>query len=140
MITCVGGLAHQGYVDRIYREAALSDTNPYARLTLLLVLLVILLGGLFWAVFELRKLEPYPHTFVRVVTLLAEIMVTITVLIIIGRVSILEATSEITASFTQRLTVLAPSVTDAEYKTLKPQSASMQRKAEYDALVTARDI
>ena len=46
---------------------------------------------------------------------------------------------KITASFTQRLTILAPAIDDAEYKTLKARWASIQTKADYDAIVTAMD-
>jgi hypothetical protein len=46
---------------------------------------------------------------------------------------------EINASFTRRLTVLAPLISDAEYKTLKARWANMRGKADYDALVTAMD-
>ena len=46
---------------------------------------------------------------------------------------------KINTSFNQRLTVLAPAITDGEYKTLKARWASMQSKADYDALTTAME-
>jgi hypothetical protein len=46
---------------------------------------------------------------------------------------------EITASFTQRITILAPAIDDDEYRTLKARWADMQTKADYDAIVAAMD-
>ena len=51
----------------------------------------------------------------------------------------MDGTAAITVSFGQRLTVLAPAISDSEYKTLKARWAGMQSKADYDALVIAMD-
>lgn len=53
--------------------------------------------------------------------------------------SISSGIAQISASFNQRLTVLAPAISDVEYKTLKARWASMKSKADYDALVSLMD-
>ena len=136
----VVGSVHQGYVDRIYSNAAI-DSSPYGRFTLLLLLLAPLLFSLFWAV---RQLEADPTTvyFPRMIWFIKGIswgMVATIIVVVFVRVAILAGTTEITASFTQRLTVLAPAVSDTEFKTLKARWAGMKGKADYDALVAAMD-
>ncbi len=140
-ILVVGDFVHQGYVDRIYSNAAVVDNSPYGRLTLLLLLLAPLLFFLFWVV---RQLEADPTTvyFPRTIWFIKGIswgMVATIIVVVFVRVAILAGTTEITASFTQRLTVLAPAVSDTEFKTLKARWAGMKGKADYDALVAAME-
>jgi hypothetical protein len=66
-------------------------------------------------------------------------MVIFSVLFLFVVFSLASGTKLITASFTQRLTVLAPAISDTEYKTLKARWAGMKGKADYDALVAAMD-
>jgi uncharacterized membrane protein len=53
--------------------------------------------------------------------------------------SVTTDTMRISASFTQRLTILTPVISDIECKTLRAQWASMRGKADYEALVTSMD-
>jgi hypothetical protein len=66
-------------------------------------------------------------------------MVVVTFLVIFVPFTISAGTMLITRSFTQRLTVLAPAISDTEYKTLRARWASMQGEADYDALVAEMD-
>jgi len=140
-ILVVGGFVHQGYVDRIYRNAAIIDSNPYGRTTLLSVLTIPVLVYLLWIV---RRVEFHPDyaRFPRHMKAMVPIGWTIASLLIalmLGKTAILVGTTEIGSSFTQRLTVLAPAISDTEYKTLKARWASMQGKSDYDALVATMD-
>ncbi len=56
-IVAVGGFVHQGYVDRIYRNAAVTGPSPYEELTLRVLVTVPLLLLLFWSV---RMVESDP--------------------------------------------------------------------------------
>jgi len=66
-------------------------------------------------------------------------LVVVGLLVVTAKFAILQGTVEIDSSFTQRLTVLAPAISDTEYKTLRARWAGMQGKADYDALVTEMD-
>jgi hypothetical protein len=159
-VIAVGGRVHQGYVDRIYRNAALSDRNMPGSITLLL-LLMIFEGLSFYALADILKwtesaLEKRPSftsetalfrkklvnfldniwrgaTVGLVMTMLPFCLL----LILVASMSL--GIMEIDASFNQRLTVLAPAISDVEYKTLKARWATMRSKADYDALVSAMD-
>ncbi len=137
-IVVVGGLVHQGYVDRIYRDAAFADPEPYARFTLLAVLMMFVLAAGLWAISELKHYPDFAKAR-RVSFHLWEVVMLTSFLIIFGRLAILDGTSRANESFTQRLMVLAPAVSDIEYKTFKARWAGMQGKADYDALVVAMD-
>lgn len=141
LILNVGGTLHQGYVDRIYRNAAWAGGNPYGEPTLFVVVTVFMMVVLFWTV-ESIKTDPAVHHFHRLTTLM-ELIVLLTVLmsflVVAGRMAIFQGTADIAESFTQRLTVLAPAISDSEYKTLKARWAGMRGKADYDAIVADMD-
>ncbi len=141
-IVVVGGLVHQGYVDRIYKDAAIIGTNPYGRLTLGILILALLLVLLFWLerVGESGPSSPLgPLVPIKVQRIISRGLAVAAFLVIFVRFVILQGTMKIDESFTQRLTVLAPAISDTEYKTLKARWAGMQGKADYDALVATMD-
>ena len=134
LILNVGGTLHQGFVDRIYRHAARTGGNPYGEHTLFVLLMVIWMVGVFWARARV-KADPGPPGIIKFVeraTLFTVLMVS---LVVFGGAAILKGTAEIAESFTQRLTVLAPAISDLEYKTLRARWASMAGKSDYDAIV-----
>jgi len=140
-VVAVGGFVHQGYVDRIYRNAAaMIDSNPYGELTLFILVLFALIATLFWTQRSLESdpISVYLHIS-RFVRLTSWALTCMCLLVVFGRLAILKGTAAITESFTQRLTVLAPAISDTEYKTFKARWAGMQGKADYDALVAAMD-
>jgi hypothetical protein len=135
----VGGVIHKGYLDGIYRSAARGDfNNNFAYVILSLLLLGTLLIVMFFSIREMKNLDQ-SHILVRISDWIWKVMVVVSFLLILIVFAISDGTSKITASFTQRLTVLAPAVSDTEYKTLKARWASMKGKADYDALVAAMD-
>jgi hypothetical protein len=143
-IVVVGGVVHQGYVDRIYSHAALGDRDDYGFLILMALFLTLPFFGLFFSFRELPTEEAsipakkWLDAF-HIAYAIMKIIVAITIFLIIVVFSIMSGTKIITASFTQRLTVLAPAISDTEYKTFKARWASMQGKSDYDSLVAEMD-
>jgi len=140
-ILTTGGYVHQGYIDRIYRRAATEGSNPYGQTTLYIVVMTAVFLALFWS---LRSLESDPGSdffarFARVASLVSWTMLLITALTVVGRLAILTGTAKTAETFTQRLTVLAPAISDTEYKTLRALWASMHGKADYEAIVSSMD-
>src|ERR1700680_656203 len=124
----VAGSIQQGYVDRIDKNAASSEMNLVGQLTFLAVLDFGIMIAMF-VVFDMRYI--YPRFFdtglekaFRYVTISVRIVVSLLLVTLIVAFSITAGIAKITASFTQRLTILAPAIDDAEYKTLKAQWAS----------------
>lgn len=140
-IMAIGGSVHHGYVDRIYRNAAVIGPDPHGILTLFVLLVVPLLVLLFWSqrVMEFEQYSVYFPRSMKFHKIISWGLAMMAFLIFIARFSILQGTLKIDESFRQRLTILAPAISDAEYKTLKARWAGMQGKADYDALVTAMD-
>jgi hypothetical protein len=56
-----------------------------------------------------------------------------------AQLSISIGVTEINASFSQRLTVLAPAINELEYKVFRAQWASMRGLNDYNALISAMD-
>jgi hypothetical protein len=132
----VAGSVHQGYVDAIYVRAAVSYGGYQAVLVLAVFDLL-----LFWAsgfLFLLSQTREIPGGTARVYRLHSAAWFCAAITLIIP-VALNRGIFRITASFEQRLTVLAPTITDGEYKTLNARWASMQSKADYDAIVTTMD-
>lgn len=139
----VAGSVHQGYVDRLYRDAAMPDINFVGLLTYLAVLEFGFMTSMF-TVFNFRfENFPQPYMLIGKVNRYGGYLVQLSVLLLIIGLftgfSIVDGISRLNASFTQRLTVLAPAINDTEYKTLRARWASMQSKADYDAIVIAMD-
>ncbi len=130
-VVTIGGSVQQGYVDRIYRNAAIGDRNLVGHMTFLILLTFSLFGAMF-----LWMRTAVSSRFLNIVSALAALVLCSVLLVAF---SLSSGIMEISASFTQRLTVLAPAISDAEYKTLKARWASMRAKADYDAIVTAMD-
>ena len=137
------GSVHHGYVDAIYRNAAVGDRNLVGHMTFMILIGFVLVGMLFfWADLVAPVWSALQSTIkvpVLVFNLVFALMVSVFCVTFLVAFSISSGIMEIDASFTQRLTVLAPAVSDAEYKTLKARWAGMRGKADYDALVTAMD-
>ena len=140
-VVAVGGFVHQGYVDRIYRDAAVIGTNPYGRLTIGILVVAPVLLVFFWLVRDLESdlISSGFARFIKVQRFISRGFAVGVFLLILSQLAILRGTLEIDESFTQRLTVLAPAISDIEFKTLKARWASMQGKSDYDALVAAMD-
>jgi hypothetical protein len=139
MITLVGGLVHEGYVDRIYRNAAVIGTNPYGPLTVLMLVLTCLFAVIFWLDRLWESGSDNLVRFIKVEWAISRGLLVGLALVILVKAAILQGTVRIDESFKQRLAVLTPAITDAECKTLKARWASMQGKADYDAIVAGMD-
>jgi hypothetical protein len=144
LVMRLGGLVHQGYVDRIYSHAAIAERNLTGQLTLLILIFFInsfLLYVLYSAAFrnsvEYSVRIPLPTGRFVKTFFVGSALLFWTVLLV--AFSITNGTMEISASFTQRLTVLAPEISDSEYKVLRARWASMRGKSDYDALVVTMD-
>lgn len=137
LILNAGGILHQGYVDRIYKDAARAGGNPYGESTLLALGLVFGFVGLFWILDRMRA-SPASGSFPQLSRSADRAVLFVLMaglLSILFRVAISRGTADIAESFTQRLTVLASGISDSEYKILKARWASMHGRADYDAIV-----
>jgi hypothetical protein len=137
VILNVGGTLHQGYVDTVYRNAAIAGSNPYGDHTLFVLLVVLGNVGFFWALEKLKADPAADHFpgFTKLVERTIWSFVLMSLLVVFVRAAIVKGTAQIAESFTQRLTVLAPGISDSEYKILKARWASMHGRADYDAIV-----
>jgi hypothetical protein len=137
----VAGSFHQGYIDRIYKNAAITDPNEIGWMTFLSVLSfgLIFAQFIFFYSIDWDFSRPWMTRIIRLLRGLCWFSIGILLLVMMVRSSIFQGTMYITASFTQRLTVLAPQIDDAEFKTFRAQWASMQSKADYDAIVAGMD-
>lgn len=124
------------YVDKIFRSAAIGDRGRVSQLTFLMVILVVISVPSFlflsqvayrYAVFEKAN---------RVFLLVMSFMSLMLVMVSLVSFSISMGVTEINASFNQRLTVLAPAISEHETKELKAQWAKMSSKRDYRALVS----
>jgi hypothetical protein len=141
----IAGSLHQGYVDGIYRNAAVGERNLVGELTFSILVVFVLASILFyWS--ERASVGPASSSLelaIKRVARVSDLVFTFALMLLCVTAMVASSVSsgvkEISASFTQRLTVLAPAISDAEYKTLKARWASMKGKADYDALVAAMD-
>jgi hypothetical protein len=133
-IVGVGGTIQQGYVDRIYRNAALADRNLIGHMAFLILFFFLQFGSI---TLLMRSMLSDPRfaahaRWFRIGSAIGGVV--LSVVLLIG-FSISAGIMEISTSFTQRLTVLAPAITDSEYKTLRAQWASMRGEADYEAIL-----
>jgi len=139
-VIAVGGALHQGYVDRIYRNAAAADRNLIGHITFIFLVLGTICS--FW-VFTSRLVTlrtPLERTISGLFNILIFVLAGITVLVVLVAFSLSAGIMEITASFNQRLTVMAPAITDAEYKTFRARWASMRSRNDYNALARSKEL
>lgn len=139
LILNVGGALHQGYVDGIYRNAAMAGGNPHGEATLFILVLVFIIVGLFRMLEFAKARAPVLGGLTTLMELATMFLLQVVLLAVLFRAVISIGTGEIAESFTQRLTVLAPAINDSEYKILKARWANMRGKADYDALVGQMD-
>jgi len=146
LVLTVGGFVHKGYVDSIYRNAALDERNLIGQH---MALFVLILAPVYLAMHLTRKRiearlsrsnEASQFDKIERILLIFGFATAVPLyLALFGIFTVSLGTAQIAASFNQRLSVLAPAITDAEYKALKARWASMEGKADYDALVSAMD-
>ncbi len=135
------GRIHQGYVDKIYRNAALSDRNiiGVAIIIFLLGFMAILLCLIVSLIGSTYRQARVIHLGLRVFNagiLLAVLLCALNWVVV---VSLTTGVTEISASFSQRLTVLAPAIDEHEYKIFRAWWASMRGLNDYNSLVSAMD-
>ena len=130
-----GEYIQAGYVDRIYRNAAIGDRNIVGHLTLLLIVcflpliaMGVLIGRSLARASAANALPRYMHIF------LAGSLVLIASVAMLGS-SISIGVMDLNASFNQRLTIIAPAVGDRELKEWKAGWASMTSQHDYRSLV-----
>lgn len=135
----VGGILHHGFVDRIYKNAALGDRNLSAGIVIILVLtgLILTLKPQFINSKNnnpviTRRLHKFTNVMCIVVAYVAIVFSFFGFALSMG-------ISEIRASFNQRLEVLAPAITDGEYKTYRARWALMKDLDDYNSIVAAMD-
>ena len=134
-----GEAVQAGYVDRIYRNAALVERNLVGHLSLLALtmLLIFVPAALLSAEMARRherigRVTPAFHIAMSLTSLVAA-------LVLLIAFSLSSGVTEISASFIQRLTVLSPAISDQEYKEWKSRWAIMRGQNDYRGLVAAMD-
>jgi hypothetical protein len=135
VIIGISSQVHHGYVDRIYRNAAVGDRNVIGHLTALYLFMSLPLAG---TVFLLRAKVSVPPKLTAVNRSLDAILIStcvVTVILMLAAFALSVGIMEISSSFNQRLTVLAPAISDAEYKTFRARWANMRSEADYNAIV-----
>ncbi|HTB92135.1 MAG TPA: hypothetical protein VK728_04845 [Candidatus Sulfotelmatobacter sp.] len=148
LVLKLGGHLHQGYVDSIYRSAGAGEQNLVGHMTLLFLLSAPLYLIFYFQLTSRNETAAAPdrpnarrylEKFERGILLIGAISGIPAYFSMFLIFSISFGIFQINASFDRRLTVLAPAITDVEYKTLKARWANMQSKADYDALVSDMD-
>ena len=136
----VARVINQGYVDAIYSNAALSDRDLIGHVTFLLVFIAFLIG--LAVLLNTRKTaerspakQPSDKAFDGIMILLAVMCLGLTLVLF----SLSNGSREITASFDQRLTIMAPLISELEYKTFKARWAGMKTEADYKSLISATE-
>ncbi|MCA0328056.1 MAG: hypothetical protein LCH89_21010 [Proteobacteria bacterium] len=134
-----GESVQAGYVDRIYRNAAVGERNMVGHLSLLGVTLLLIFVPALLLFPDMEKRSsgsrlPFPllRAVIAVVSMLVPPLFLIVASLFIG-------VSQINASFSQRLAVLAPTITDQEMKEWRARWAKMQSQKDYRELVEAME-
>jgi hypothetical protein len=137
LVVGIAGTVHQGYVDDIYSSAAMDPSGGRTgSLTFAVFLLIVLCASVVFLYLTFAGDAPrqrgrvYAYSSGTALGLIVGLFVPLT---------IIHGIFVIDSSFNQRLTVLAPAISDAEYKTLKARWVTMHGKADYDALVEMMD-
>ena len=135
-VLTVGGAVHEGFVDRLYRAAAISDPSRFTIVVGLAIILFIL-------IFEMQPLlfSPNYEAFStdRQTNLTKRFLIFIALITVLFIFTLIFGIFDLRMSFTQRLTILAPGITDIEYKTLNAEWVKMKSKADYQAIVATMD-
>jgi len=137
-----GTYCHRGFVDSIYRSAALGKRNHVA-VMLMGLIFCFLVGGITGVAVGLtrrivkpkaeRKPPGKTHAVVAWIMVVA-IALSWTVLLVRQFADL-----QLNTSFDQRLTVLAPKLTELECKELRAQWASMGSRGDYEEIVSTME-
>jgi hypothetical protein len=152
-VLAIAGSIHQGFVDRIYRDAAAPNETALFGIVLIVLFWVALLVATVWweqtrffmlAASDKVQRAPFLDVIFRSTTLTVVKLILVStevfvILFALTAMALASGISQLNTSFVQRLTILAPAISDVEYKTLKAQWATMRSKADYDALVAKMD-
>lgn len=134
-----GESVQAGYVDRIYKNAALGERNLVGHLSLLaLTMLLVFAPVTFFSAEIARRHERIKRasSIFHITMSLTSVMFSFLMLI---AASLSIGVTEINASFIQRLTVLSPSISDQERKEWHARWAKMRNQKDYRALVAAME-
>ncbi|MDE0373013.1 MAG: hypothetical protein OXI73_10770 [Rhodospirillales bacterium] len=128
-------LVYTRWVDSLYIRAA-KGYRGHASLLLLSMVYGFVLGQLTVSMLRLSSVDkPRPTGLSRKNLFSIGIGLTLGVAIVLGNIFIKAFTDmQLNASFTQRLTILAPAVPDQVVKELKSDWASMTGRPDYDSL------
>lgn len=139
VVVGTAGTLHRGYVDRIYSNAARDMSGGListSLLTLFVLTLIVMYGTVMLLYLSYAGDSEQQRARLYSYSTGAAIGVVVAVFILL---SLDSGIFMIESSFNQRLTVLAPAITDIEYKTLKARWVTMHGEADYDALVQTMD-
>lgn len=139
LILWLGELLYEGIIDAIYRSAALGQRNHLSLFILTIIFSIfagILMGGLTRMYRERQNLrEPSikSKTMLRVAFIINALLFFIVSILVLG---IHFAELQYMTSFQQRLTVIAPVISNQRYEELKAQWAVMKNRNDYLAVNT----
>ena len=135
IITYLGLRTYSGFIDSIYRSAALGHRNHVDALIFFLILglgttipIILRIGQKNLMSRLIQILSPKFEKVVDVV-LFSGLIITASFLIINTFADL-----QLTTSFEQRLTVLAPALSEQEYKQIKAEWASMEGRDDFEAI------
>lgn len=152
LVLWLGDHAWQGLTNGIYTSAAIGSTQKYSFLTLFFGFLSIQMATTFLALRTVRKIRNIQQSLsgtvdqpsinkkklveiTRKVRIATYFLLPTTYLLGVWLLFSLFAEFQISASFEQRLTVLAASVGDQEVKELRANWALMKTQNDHDALI-----
>lgn len=128
-----------GYVDRIYKNAAIGERNLTGHLSLLALTMLLIFVSVAFISADIAS----HHEIIKRVSSIFHIVMALTSTVLSFLILIATSLSigvmDINASFIQRLTVLSPSISDQERKEWQARWAMMQNQKDYHALVAAME-
>jgi len=136
---------YAGIAKSVYKNAALGQRNwiDIVLLTFLLYFMVATVLGLYLRKVEIRGAsrikEAYAKLPKKIRSAIPIIMVVAFVLSVLYVGTLAFVDLQLNASFQQRLTVLAPKISEQEYKELQAAWASMQSRPDYESINTRMD-
>lgn len=137
LIIQFSAVTYDGYIDFIYRNAAFGKRN-YVDVLLFMsfvsVLLGLLLRGLMLILGGSKIRSVYRRIPYKAQTIIIVINVAVLTLVLFHYTILFYTDLQLNTSFEQRLTVLAPEISDQDYKEIKALWASMDSRGDFLAL------
>ena len=142
----IGSNSYIGWMNSIYRNASLGDRNWLDVVVFTFAMLVISFGvvALLWRNFIFEKVDMINDKVINKIhpTINLIIRIILSILIIFSFINVSFSAFvdlQLNAPFQQRLSVLAPSITDQQSEELTAEWANMSTRSDFELIVTHMD-